>query len=404
MFRSFFLAGFESATGFNLHREWIDQIAATQHDRNIDEDYRLLRAVGIRAARDAIRWTLVDRGGQYDFSTVLPLIAAGRKHGIEIIYDLFHFGYPHDVDLFADEFIRRFADYCCAAARFVRAHSDGECYFTPINEPSYFSWAAGEVGRFAPHAQGRGFELKVQLARAVIAGINAIRSAVPNAHIVNVDSLCRVVPPQNNPELVRICDDFNSNAVFQSFDMLSGRMLPALGGSPSHLDIVGVNYYWTNQWEMNRTGVPLRDDDPRRWSLSQLVRVVWERYRTDILISETSHVGEMRAPWMRELTRETQTLLAADVPLRGICLYPILGMPEWHAQQQWTRMGLWDLAPNQSGALAREPYRPMLDALRESQRSLESHVKTGKHAPAASMPSPLDTRRSLCARSRLRDQ
>ncbi len=33
MFKSFFLAGFECATGYNLHREWIDQIEATQHER-----------------------------------------------------------------------------------------------------------------------------------------------------------------------------------------------------------------------------------------------------------------------------------------------------------------------------------------------------------------------------------
>ncbi len=248
MFRSFFLAGFECATGFNMHRRWIDQVAATQHDRFVDEDYRLLRGAGIRAARDAIRWPLVDRQGHYDFSTALPVLQAGRKHGVEIIYDLFHYGYPQDVDLFSDAFPGRFAEYCHAAARFVSAHSGGPYYFTPLNEPSYFSWAAGEVGRFAPHATGRGFELKVNLVRAAIQGIDAIRSAISDARIVNVDSLCRVVPPDEQPDLQAACDDFNDIAVFQSFNILSGRLLPELGGSPAHLDIVGLNYYWTNQW------------------------------------------------------------------------------------------------------------------------------------------------------------
>ena len=35
MFRSFYLAGFECATGYNMHGEWIDQIAATEHDLHV---------------------------------------------------------------------------------------------------------------------------------------------------------------------------------------------------------------------------------------------------------------------------------------------------------------------------------------------------------------------------------
>src|SRR5438067_3691926 len=175
MFRSFFIAGFESATGFNMHHQWIDQIAATQHDRFYSADYGLLRTVGIRAARDAIRWPVVDHQGNYDFSSVRPMLQASRQHRVEVIYDLFHYGYPQDVDLWSRDFPRRFAEYCYATARFVGANDEGPYYFTPINEPSYFSWAAGDVGRFAPYANGRGFELKVNLVRAAIAGIDAIR-------------------------------------------------------------------------------------------------------------------------------------------------------------------------------------------------------------------------------------
>jgi len=150
MFKSFFLAGFECATGYNVHREWIDQVAATQHDRFVFEDYRLLGEVGIRAARESVRWPLVDRRGRYDFSTVAPFLKASRESGIDVIWDLFHYGYPEDVDLFSSSFPRRFADYCYAAARHIAARSEGLCYFTPVNEPSYYSWAAGHAGFFAP--------------------------------------------------------------------------------------------------------------------------------------------------------------------------------------------------------------------------------------------------------------
>lgn len=366
MFRSFYLAGFECATGYNMHGEWIDQIAATEHDRHVDADYARLTEVGIHAVREAIRWPLVDRDGRYDFSSVEPFIAAARRHELDVIWDLFHYGYPDDLDPFGDGFAERFAAYCHAAARFVVARSDGACFFTPINEPSYFAWAAGEAGRFAPHAQGRGFELKVALARAALAGIAAIRDACPWARIVNVDPICRVVPPNGDAAQREHARWFNEEAVFEFWDIVAGRRMPELGGSPQKLDVVGLNYYWTNQWQLGSESTPLADDDPRRVPLAELVRTAWLRYGTEVLITETSALGEARAPWMHELSGMATDLLGAGVPLAGICLYPILGMPEWHDREQWTRMGLWDLERDQH-ALMRVECRPMLEALRAVQ-------------------------------------
>lgn len=367
IFQSFFLAGFEGSTGYNIHREWFDQIEATQHERFVREDYARLKRVGIHAARESVRWPLVDHKGRYDFSSLQPFLEASRRHQVDIIYDLFHFGYPSDLNLFSADFPKRFADYCYATARHIAKHTTGVCYFTPVNEPSYFSWAAGEVGLFAPHIIERGYELKVQLISAAIAGINAIRAACAQARIVNIDPWCRVALPADRPEMREAVDSFNANAVFQSWDMLSGRLLPELGGSREHLDIIGINYYWTNQWEWGKAGEPLADNDPRRWSMRQLVRSVWERYNTDMLITETSHLDEMRPIWLRELTAEVEALLTEQIPLRGICLFPILGMPEWHYREQWTQMGLWELV-NEGGVLKRQLHPPMLEALQFAQR------------------------------------
>jgi beta-glucosidase/6-phospho-beta-glucosidase/beta-galactosidase len=367
MFRSFFFAGFEGATGYNERGEWIDQIAATHHDRHADADYRRLRDVGIFAAREAIRWPLVDRRGHYDFSSVRPFVDASQKYKVDVIWDLFHYGFPSDLDIFSDAFTERFAAYCRAAAKFVCAHQEGTCYFTPVNEPSYFAWAAGEAGRFAPHANGRGAELKVVLLRAAIAGINAIRDVVPSARIVNVDPLCHVVPPHGRLDLLGDANTFNQQYVFEGWDMLCGRLRPELGGSREHLDIVGVNYYWTNQWELGTELEPLEHEDPRRVALTRLMRRVWRRYGGELLITETAHVRDMRPFWMTYVADECETLLDEGVPLRGVCLYPILGMPEWHSPQQWARMGLWDILQDHP-MLSRQLCAPMWEALRHAQR------------------------------------
>jgi beta-glucosidase/6-phospho-beta-glucosidase/beta-galactosidase len=369
MFRSFFFAGFECATGYNMRGEWFDQVAATQHDRFAEEDYRRLAEVGIYAVREGIRWPCVDVEGRYDFSSVEKHIDAAAKYGIEVVWDLFHYGYPDDIDLFSDQFPERFAEYCLAVAEFIRERQDGPHYFTPVNEPSFLAWAAGDRGRFAPHCRGKAAELKIAFARAGITGINALRAILPEARMVNVDPICHVVPPHDRPDLAEEADFYNSSAVYESFDMLCGRLLPELGGTREHLDIVGINYYWTNQWEISRDEHPLADDDVRRIPLRDIVRNVWERYGGDVLITETAHVDDRRPGWMNCVSREAEALLDEGVPLGGVCLYPILGMPEWHFRHQWTPMGLWDLLPR-DGALHREIYAPMLEELREAQRRL----------------------------------
>jgi hypothetical protein len=373
VFRSFFLAGFECATGWNAHGQWIDQIAATQHDLHADADYAGLRSVGIEAVREGVRWPLVDRGGRYDFEPLRPFLEAARRHRIGPIWDLFHFGYPRGCDPFADGFAARFADYCYAVARHVARESEGPWWFTPVNEPSYFAWAAGDAALFAPHARGRGFELKLQLARAGLRGVEALRAACPEAGIVSVDSLCHVVAPVDRPDLAAEARAWNEDIVFQSLDFLSGR-IPDLGGSREALGVVGLNYYWTNQWELGRPEAPLAESDPRHVPLRELVRKAWERYGGDVMLSETGHAGAGRAPWLAQVAREAEQLLDQGVTLGGVCLYPILGMPEWHDRERWTRMGLWDLAPD-GHALRRDLHEPMRDQLRLAARRLERRAR-----------------------------
>jgi hypothetical protein len=117
---------------------------------------------------------------------------------------------------------------------------------------------------------------------------------------------------------------------------------------------------------------------------------VWRRYRAQIVITETSALGEARAPWLHELSTLAEDLLEDGVALEGICLYPILGMPEWHARDQWTRMGLWDLEREQQ-VLRRTMCTPMFEALRAAQRQLRRQPKPPRatrlvFSPTASTP------------------
>jgi hypothetical protein len=370
LFPSFFLAGFECATPINRHGQRIDQLVATEHERRVREDYRSLRRLGIRAVRDGARWNLIDRGRRYDFSSLRPFLEAAQEFGITPIWDLFHYGYPEDVDLFSDSFVRRFAEYCHAVADYIDRHTSGTPFYTPINEISYFAWAAGDAGVFAPHARGRSFELKVNLVRAALAGIEAIREVNPRARIVNADPICKVVAPRDRPDLEERARWYSQHVVYETWDMLAGRQLPELGGNRAYLDIVGVNYYWTNQWELPADPTSpapvahLVPGDPRLTMVSDLLCDVSDRYGGDLLITETAHVGALRAPWLRYISEEARIALRRGVRLHGICLYPVLGMPEWHEPEVTVRMGLWDLERDEDG-LQRVPDEDTLHALRD---------------------------------------
>jgi beta-glucosidase/6-phospho-beta-glucosidase/beta-galactosidase len=373
IFSSFWMGGFESACHINRQGHRLDMLAATQHDRFADADYAGLAQVGIRSARDTARWHLIERsGGRFDFSSFDGMSSAARLRGIQIVWDLCHYGWPDDLDIFAPAFVDRFAQFCRAIASRVREQSDEVPLYTPINEISFFAWAAGEVGWFFPFGHGRGAEVKRQLVRASIAGIDAIWSVDPRARIVTIEPLIHVVPPAGKPDLNGAAAAYRRSQ-FEAWDMLAGAAAPELGGHARYLDVMGVNFYHDNEWEDpggQRIQWHIRPRDPRWVPFHQLCREAYERYHRPIFVGETSHVGSGRAEWLREMTREVSLAIDAGVPVEGVCLYPILDRFEWDDPTHWHNSGLWDLERDEQGNLRRILNQEYAAALVESQELL----------------------------------
>ena len=159
LFDSFWMAGFESSSHITRETVRLDMIDATQHDRFVAEDYRLLRRFGFGTIRDAVRWHLIDRGGGYDFSSLAPMVEAAQKESVQVIWDICHYGWPDDVDIFSPAFVDRFERFCAAIASFMKQYSDRVPFYAPINEISFFAWAAGQVGFMHPCRTGEGVAL-----------------------------------------------------------------------------------------------------------------------------------------------------------------------------------------------------------------------------------------------------
>ncbi len=366
LFDSFFLAGFESACHINKAGLRLDMLALTQHNIQASTDYELLRSFNIRTVRDGTCWPLIENRGSFDFSTLVPLLEAAREQDMQIIWNVFHYGSPDDVDIFSPRFVDRFARYCTALARFIQDNTDRLPFYTPINEISFLSWAAGHVGYIHPFGVDRGLELKRQLIRAAIAGIEAIWQVNPKARIVQVEPLIHVVYPRGQPELAQQAADQRASQ-FEAWDMMSGEREPELGGQPKYLDIMGLNYYHSNQWEY--PDMRLRwEDTPRdeRWvPLHQLLAEIYDRYRRPLFLGETSHFGVGRGLWLKEVYREVKTAMANGIPMEGITIYPIIDRPDWDDIHLWHNSGLWDLIPDEQGRLQRVLNEDYAAAFRE---------------------------------------
>ncbi len=375
IFPTFFLSGFECSSFDWKDVGRRDLTAELGHYVHADEDYAMLRPLGIAAAREGIAWPLVDKGnGMYDFSPIDPFLAAQRRHDILPIWDLCHYGYPSGLDPFSDVFVERFAAYARAAARHVAAHAThGPLCFTPINEPTFWGYMGGQWGWCAPFGKTaesrRRFTLA--LARADIAAVRAIREDFPDARFVHIDPLIWVVPPRDRPDLAEEAHREAYEDAYIAWDVISGLKHPEYGGSPETMDIIGLNNYSFGQMEFSGEGPnkPLQPGDDRIRPVADLIEEAWAKYRRPCIVAETSGIKGGRPDWLNDMATEALAALNRGVDLHGICLFPAVDMTDWHSGE-WLHMGIADVEPLPNGALMRKPFLPYVQALHAWQRRL----------------------------------
>ena len=379
LFSSYFLGGFECSTHRRRDGKRLDVIAQTDHDRMVAQDYAQLRAHRISTVRDGLRWHLIETTpGHYDWSSFLPMLRAARDGGTQVIWDLCHYGWPDDLDIWSPAFVDRFAAFCRGVAHVVKEETDDVPFYTPVNEISFWAWGGGDVEYQNPFARGRGAELKAQLVRAAIAAIEAVRDVDPRARAAHIEPIINIVADRKRPE-----DRHDANAYswakYQSWDMIAGRLHPELGGDPKYLDLLGVNYYWNNQWIHNGRTIEL--GDPLYRPFSDMLAEAHNRYGRPLFIAETGIEHQRRPAWFRYVCEQSRAAVTAGVPLEGICLYPVMNHPGWDNDRH-TQCGLLDFTVDQE---RRPVYYPLAEELRFQHTLFDSFWQARREAatPAA---------------------
>jgi beta-glucosidase/6-phospho-beta-glucosidase/beta-galactosidase len=365
LFRSFFLGGFECSTHRLRSGRRLDLLRSTRHDELAGSDYRLLQRYGLCTARDGLRWPMIEsRAGCYDFSGAVAMLKAARDADHEVIWDLWHYGWPDDIDIFSAEFVRRFAAFATEAVKRISDFTAAPLV-SPINEISFFSWAGAEGGIFNPFAQHRGDEMKRQLVRATVAAVDAMRQVNSNVRVFQVDPIINVVPRSRSEQDIADAENYRRSQ-FVAWDMILGRVEPELGGREDLIDVIGVNYYIHNQWVWQ--GQMIVPSDPRYRHVSAMLQEVYARYRKPVFVAETGIEDETRPAWLRYMCKEVFSACAAGVPVAGLCLYPIVNHPGWDDDRH-CHNGMFDYADEHGN---RAVYEPLARELARQQENVQA--------------------------------
>jgi hypothetical protein len=366
------MGGFECSTHRLRSGRRLDVVAATRHDQFALEDYQRLAGAGLLTVRDGLRWHLIEtRPHVCDFDSVIPMLHAARTAGVQVIWDLLHYGWPDGLDILSDDFVERFADFAAAFVDVVARETGGDLWVVPVNEISFFAWAGADVGIFNPFVERHGDDLKRQLVKASIAAIRAMWAVNPGVQLVQTEPMINVVADPKHPQDADRAEAHRL-AQYAALDMLGGRTHPELGGREEYLGVIGLNYYVHNQWIYpGGHGTMIEPSHSRYRPVWQMLREVHERYQRPVFIAETGIEDEARAAWLRYISGQVRRAIREGVPVHGICLYPIVNHPGWDDDRHCYN-GLWDY-PDAAGR--REMYEPLASALDEERRLMEAHLR-----------------------------
>jgi hypothetical protein len=325
-FDSFLQAGFECSSHRRRDGVRLDLIRATAHDKHVLGDYRLCAEFGFRTIRDGLRWHLIEKSpASYDWSSWLPMLEAAEEAGVQVIWDLFHYGSPDSIDQAAPDFPQRFTDFALAAVEQQQSVSGGPPTLCPLNEINFLSWAVddGYFPRVGPDERGW---FKEQLVRTAIAASTAIKREWPDSTIIWAEPLIHIAPHDRRRATVRGAQA-NLQGMYEAYDWILGRTRPELGGDPSLVDVIGWNFYPHNQWYWNGPTVPMGHHEYR--PLAEMLVEMAERYEKPMMLSETGAEGTGKPSWLHYVCNEVRDAMSGGADIRGICWYPITAYPGW---------------------------------------------------------------------------
>ena len=355
-FASFFMGGFECSSHRRSDGLRLDLIRSTGHEDHVLEDYRACAELGLSTVRDGLRWHLIAASPRsYDWSSWAFMLDAAEVAGIQVIWDLCHYGFPDYLKLGSDAFVDEFARFAAEAVRVHQKVTGRAPLLCPINEISYFTWAV-RTGYFPRVEQEKQGWLKRRLVSAALAGARAARDADAAVRLFWAEPLINILPRTPDPQDCARAEELRRGQ-FEVYDMLLGLAAPELGGGSWAADALGLNFYPDNQWIADGPTIPLGHHEFR--PLSDMLVEAHERFRKPLFISETGSERSARSAWFHYVCGEVREAHRRGTVVRGVCIYPVTSFPGWDDGRH-AEVGLFS-APHPDGR--RAVYQPLAEEL-----------------------------------------
>lgn len=346
----------------------LDEYQLMGHYEHWREDLALGRDLCVRAMRWGVPWYRVEpQPGVFDWAwtdEVLPYLV--EVLGITPIIDLVHYGCPLWMSRpFVDkDYPVRVASY---AAAFAERYRHLVRWYTPLNEPLVNALYCGKRGLWPPYLRGDTGYIRVmlRLVRGIQATVRALKAVDPDSVMVHVEAtgLSRAI----RQELEGLAVE-EQHRGYLAYDLINGRVRPdhalftwllrsgavaddlqAIAADAVPLDVLGMNFYpqWSTQhlYIDKRGRLAYRQAEDDSAGLAALVNDYYQRYRSPIIITETSAFGsdELRSRWLRTSVEAVKYLRSQGVPVHGYTWFPMFTMIDWRYRHEQGPMGQYRL-------------------------------------------------------------
>jgi beta-glucosidase/6-phospho-beta-glucosidase/beta-galactosidase len=358
-----FATGIENSYPTLPNGRRIDQMEKCGHYARWEEDFALVRELGIRHLRYGPAYYRTHTGpDSFDWSSADDPMRRLRSLGIEVIADLCHFGVPDWLGGFQDPaFPVLFAQYAGAFARrypWVR-------YFTPVNEIficASFSALNGWWNECMASDDSFVHAMR-NLCMAHELAVEAILIERPDAIFIQGESLEHF--DAAGPGAQHHVDHWNA-IKHLSLDLTMGHelsrgmaaFLNRNGVASCDLSFfrerravgqrwLGMDYYPTCEHRVHITGRHTTNRS-RPTGFRALAAHYYDRYRVPLFHCETNRVSRFAVDWLRSQWSDVSMLRAEGIPVMGFTWYSLTDQIDWQHGLRFERndvypVGLFDL-------------------------------------------------------------
>ena len=328
----------------------VDQYRASGHLERLDADLADVAGLGVKVWRYGMPWRLTEpEPGVYDWTLWDRALEACRRHGLDPVIDLCHFGLPDHHGGFCDTtWVDDFARYVDA---FLARYPEPR-WFTPVNEPGITAMFSSLLGMWNDRLASEG-DYFVALGNVVLANLEAlariradrdgwwIGSEGFGCDLADADDEAGIRAATRARDLQQAVWDLHLGLAPRGgaarltdvvADSIQSRIEALVGVVPPDRIIAGHDIYPVSVTvHGTRAGRPLSIADRVRAYEDEAT--AWhERYQVPFWVSETSNLGlpvDQGSEWLAALTTSLDTLAASGLPVRGICWYSRGDQYDW---------------------------------------------------------------------------